>query len=56
MRPGITGWWGCNGRSDTTYEERLKLEYYYVKNASLKLDAKIIFKTIAVILKKEGAQ
>ena len=32
VRPGITGWWGCNGRSATNYEERLNLEYYYCKN------------------------
>ena len=35
VKPGITGWWACNGRSATTYEQRLKLEYYYAENASL---------------------
>ena len=35
VKPGITGWWGCNGRSNTSYEERLELEYYYVKNCLL---------------------
>lgn len=56
VKPGITGWWACNGRSATTYEDRLKLEYYYVNNRSLKLDIKCIFKTIAAVVKKEGAK
>lgn len=56
VRPGITGWWGCNGRSATNYEERLQLEYYYVENMSIWLDIKCIFKTIGSILKKEGAK
>ena len=56
VRPGITGWWACNGRSATTYEERLNLEYYYCKNCSLKLDIKCFFKTIAVVLLKKGAK
>lgn len=55
VKPGITGWWGCNGRSNTTYEERLELEYYYVKNCSLWLDALTIIKTIVVIFKRDGA-
>lgn len=56
VKPGITGWWGCNGRSNTTYEERLELEYYYVKNCSLYLDALCVIKTIVVILKRDGAR
>lgn len=56
VKPGITGWWGCNGRSATTYEERLQLEYYYAENFSLWLDIKCIFKTIVAVLKKEGAK
>ncbi len=50
VRPGITGWWACNGRSATTYEKRLELEYYYVKNRGLLLDLKCIFKTIYAII------
>ena len=34
--PGLTGWWACNGRSCTTYEERVRLEAYYAENISLK--------------------
>ena len=56
IKPGITGWWACNGRSDTTYTERLKLEYYYVKNQSLILDIKCIFKTISAVFSKTGAK
>lgn len=54
--PGLTGWWACNGRSSTTYDERIKLEMYYIDNQSLKLDIKCFFKTIMVVLKKEGAK
>lgn len=56
VRPGITGWWACNGRSATTYEERLKLEYYYVNNMSFVMDIKCIFKTIEAVLRRDGAK
>lgn len=56
FKPGLSGWWACNGRSDTTYEERLNLEYYYCNNASLLLDIKCVFKTIKVVLLKKGAE
>lgn len=56
VKPGITGWWGCNGRSATTYEERLELEYYYAKNCSIWLDIKCIFKTVASVLLRKGAK
>lgn len=56
VKPGITGWWGCNGRSNIEYKERLELEYYYVKNCSLALDAICIFRTFFAVLKKDGAK
>ena len=56
VRPGITGWWGCSGRSNVDYRERLELEYYYVKNCSLYLDILCIFRTVFAVLKREGAQ
>lgn len=56
VKPGITGWWATHGRSDTDYQERLELEYYYIKNQSLKLDLICIFRTIGVVLKQEGAK
>lgn len=56
VKPGITGWWGCNGRSNIEYRERLELEYYYVKHCSLYLDLLCIFRTILAVMKKDGAQ
>ena len=56
VRPGISGWWAANGRSATTYEKRLELEYYYVKNCSLLLDIKCIFRTIKAVIFKTGAK
>jgi len=56
VKPGITGWWGCNGRSNIGYKERLELEYYYVKNCSLYLDVLTIFRTVASVLSRDGAQ
>lgn len=56
VKPGLTGWWGCNGRSNIEYYERLELEYYYVTNCSLYLDALCVFRTAVSVLKKEGAQ
>ena len=56
VKPGLTGWWACNGRSDTTYEERVELESYYVHNMSLKLDTICFFKTIISVLKKKGVK
>ncbi len=55
-KPGLTGYWQVNGRSETTFEERLDLESYYSNNASLKLDIKIFFKTFKVVLFKIGAR
>lgn len=56
VKPGITGWWGCNGRSNINYRERLELEYYYVKNCSLRLDLLIVLRTAASVIKRDGAQ
>ncbi len=55
VRPGLTGYWQVNGRSNTTYEERMEMELYYVENCSLWLDIKIFFKTFITVFKKEGA-
>ena len=56
VRPGITGWWAVNGRSATTFKKRLELEYYYIKNIGFKIDMKIIFKTIKIVLNGDGAK
>ena len=56
VTPGLTGYWAANGRSDTTYEQRMQMELYYVDNISFKMDLKVFFKTIISVLKKEGAR
>lgn len=56
MRPGLTGWWACNGRSCTTAKKRRELELYYIDNCSLLLDIKIIFKTLLAVIKRDGAK
>ena len=54
-RPGITGLWQISGRSQTTFSHRALLDEWYVQNWSLWYDIAILFKTIDVVLKKEGA-
>lgn len=54
-RPGITGYWQIAGRSDVTFEDRLKMDYDYNKNRSLKIDLKLLVKTVLNVVKKEGA-
>lgn len=55
-KPGLTGYWQVNGRSDTTFNERLKLESFYSNHNSLVLDIKIFFKTFQVVLFGKGAK
>ncbi|MDZ4992191.1 sugar transferase [Clostridium perfringens] len=55
VKPGLTGYWQANGRSDTTYDERVAMDLYYVDNKSLSLDLKIIIQTFVSVIKKEGA-
>jgi exopolysaccharide biosynthesis polyprenyl glycosylphosphotransferase len=55
LKPGITGLWQISGRSDIGYDERVKLDIYYVENWSLWLDFKIIISTIRVIFSRDGA-
>lgn len=54
VRPGITGWAQVNGRNAITWEEKFKLDVWYVDNWSLWLDIKIIGMTLWKILKREG--
>lgn len=54
VRPGITGWAQVNGRNAITWEEKFKLDVWYVDNRSLWLDIKIIGMTIWKILKRDG--
>jgi exopolysaccharide biosynthesis polyprenyl glycosylphosphotransferase len=53
--PGITGVWQVSGRSDISYEERVRLDMYYVRNWSLWLDFQLLFQTIPVVLRAKGA-
>ncbi|MCI7606281.1 MAG: sugar transferase [Spirochaetales bacterium] len=56
VKPGLTGWWAVNGRSNVSYPERCDLELYYVDHISFCLDIKIIFRTLGAIIKKDGAR
>jgi Undecaprenyl-phosphate galactose phosphotransferase WbaP len=53
--PGITGLWQISGRNNTTYQERVDLDSYYVRNWSPWLDLYILIRTIKVVLLREGA-
>ncbi len=55
VKPGITGYWAANGRSDTSYEERVEMETFYANNMSIFLDIELLFKTVVSVVKKEGA-
>ncbi|EMR21179.1 undecaprenyl-phosphate galactose phosphotransferase [Klebsiella pneumoniae ATCC BAA-2146] len=54
-KPGMTGLWQVSGRSDVDYETRVYLDAWYVKNWSMWNDIAILFKTIGVVIKKDGA-
>ena len=54
VKPGITGWAQVNGRNAITWEEKFKLDVWYVDNQSLWLDLKILFFTIKKVFKSEG--
>jgi lipopolysaccharide/colanic/teichoic acid biosynthesis glycosyltransferase len=53
--PGLTGLWQVSGRNNTTYEERVTFDEYYVRNWSIWLDAYILIRTVKVVLTGEGA-
>lgn len=55
VTPGITGVWQVNGRSDTTYDERVSMDSWYVHNWSLWLDIWYLIKTFKVVLQRKGA-
>jgi undecaprenyl-phosphate galactose phosphotransferase len=55
VRPGLTGLWQVSGRSDTDYNFRVQTDVWYVQNWSLWLDITILFRTVKVVVKKEGA-
>ena len=53
--PGITGMWQVNGRSDTTYEERVAMDTWYVRNWSIWIDLVYLFKTVKTVFTGKGA-
>lgn len=54
-RPGITGLWQVSGRSSTTFEHRIAMDLWYVRNWSLWYDIVILFRTVRVVAHQEGA-
>ena len=53
--PGITGMWQVSGRSDTTYEERVEMDTWYVRNWSVWIDMLYLFKTFKAVVTAKGA-
>lgn len=53
--PGMTGVWQVSGRSDVSYEERVRLDMYYIRNWSIWLDLQILLQTIPAVIKRRGA-
>ena len=54
-KPGLTGFWQVNGRNDVTFTDRLSMDMNYYYNHNLKLDIKLLIKTLVKVFKKEGA-
>ena len=54
LRPGITGWAQVNGRNSLSWEDKFKLDVWYVDNRSLWLDIRILWLTVRTVLKREG--
>jgi len=55
VRPGLTGLWQVSGRNDVSYNERVRMDSFYVRNWSLGNDLEIIFRTFFVLLNRSGA-
>ena len=53
--PGITGLWQVSGRNDVNYEQRVRLDEYYVRNRSIWLNIYILIRTASVVLRRQGA-
>lgn len=56
VKSGVTGLWQVSGRSELSFDERIELETFYAQNWSFWLDIKILFKTIGVVIRKQGAK
>ncbi len=55
VKPGITGLWQVSGRNDIPYDERVRLDVWYVRNWSMELDIMILVKTAAIVLMRKGS-
>jgi exopolysaccharide biosynthesis polyprenyl glycosylphosphotransferase len=55
VKPGLTGLWQVNGRSDLSWEETVRLDLRYVENWSFALDLQILWKTLSVLVRRSGA-
>lgn len=55
VKPGITGIWQVSGRSDTTYEERVQMDSWYVRNWSIWIDMVLLFRTFKTVISRSGA-
>lgn len=55
VKPGITGYWQVNGRSDTTYEQRVMMDVWYVHNWSIWFDIMILWRTVKSVIAGTGA-
>ena len=56
VRPGITGLWQVSGRNDLSYDERVALDRRYVESRGFWLDLEILLRTVAVVLRRDGAR
>lgn len=54
-RPGLTGLWQVNGRSDTTYEARVRFDCEYVRTWSMRRDIAIIIRTVPAVVRSQGS-
>lgn len=55
VKPGLTGLWQVSGRSDLPYDERARLDMYYIRNHTIWLDVKLILGTVSAVLTGKGA-
>ena len=54
-KPGMTGLWQVNGRSSLTWEEALRFDLFYVENWTLSMDIRVLFRTLRVVIAREGS-
>lgn len=55
VKPGISGLWQVSGRSDISYEERVRLDMHYIRNWSIWFDLEILIRTVPAVIKRTGA-